>query len=122
MEPVINEMVNQKLNALLDEFLKEYPDHEEIINKERYPIKIHIKDNSKRVKPELQSPKVYVQRGRKKNNAVTLADLDITKYVQAVVITINEEQYFMDQNNLLFKYNNVNEIVGHIVNQEVQWF
>ena len=65
--------------------------------------------------------KKYVPRGRKKNNLCKLENIDITKYVQATVTTINNEKYFMDQHNILFKFD-TNEIVGHIVNHEVQWF
>jgi len=73
------------------------------------------------VSEDESSKKKYVPRGRKKNNLCKLENIDITKYVQATVTTINGEKYFMDQHNILFKFN-TNEIVGHIVNSEVQWF
>jgi len=121
--PLINDLSNKKLNFLLDEFVKNYslsssPEMIELVNKERYPIRIHIQDAPKKT----ESAKAHVQRGRKKNNTCKLEDLDVNKYVQAVVLQVENEQYLLDQHNLLYKFNSVNEIVGHIVNHEIQWF
>ena len=81
-------------------------------------VQVHILRQEQPFQP---FKKTYVPRGRKKNNVCKLENLDITKYVQATVTTINDEKYFMDQHNILFKFDS-NEIVGHIVNHEVQWF
>jgi hypothetical protein len=131
--PYINTCVNQYLNALFDAFTKEIlpidpalrPDGatlalRDLINKERYPVKIHIKESLVKNKPE--APRPNVARGRKKTHPVKVTDLDLDKYIQVVVLTVNNEKYFIDQYNILYKYQNSNEIVGHVVNQEIQWF
>lgn len=122
--PYINTCVNQYLNALFDAFAKEIipvdPALLDLINKERYPVKIHIKESAVKTKPEV--PRPNVARGRKKTHPVKVTDLDLDKYIQVVVLTVNNEKYFIDQYNILYKYQNSNEIVGHVVNQEIQWF
>ena len=127
--PYINTCVNQYLNALFDAFAKEIipdgsagvnPALRDLINKERYPVKIHIKESL--VKNKAEAPRPNVARGRKKTHPVKVTDLDLDKYIQVVVLTVNNEKYFIDQYNILYKYQNSNEIVGHVVNQEIQWF
>ena len=103
LQPYINALTNGKIQALL---------------KTEKLVQVHILRQEQPFQP---FKKTYVPRGRKKNNVCKLENLDITKYVQATVTTINNEKYFMDQHNILFKFD-TNEIVGHIVNHEVQWF
>ena len=129
IQPVIDDYVNRYLNAMLDNFVAQIQGltsqvpaclYEQVL-KERYPVNIHVKESCQTagVKPHL---KTYNVRGRKKNSTVKLTDLDLKQYTQAVLLIINDDKYFRDQYNLIYKFSNVNEIVGHVVNQEIVWF
>jgi hypothetical protein len=131
--PVIDDHVNRYLNAMLDNFIRRVKAEAEgegllafiteLVLKERYPVNIHIKESSPTaVKQPSKPSKTYNVRGRKKNSTVKLTDLDLKQYTQAVLLTINDDKYLRDQYNLIYKFSNANEIVGHVVNQEILWF
>ena len=68
--------------------------------------------------------KVAKKRGRrcKTDKQYKVEDLDMDKYVQAILIKINDESYLLDQNNVLYKFNTNNEIVGTLVDDQVEWY
>lgn len=72
----------------------------------------------------LPENKMIKKRGRrgKKTKEYKLEDLDMSKYVQAILVMIDEDPYLLDQNSVLYKYNTDNEIVGCIVDEEVNWY
>ena len=74
--------------------------------------------------PEIIDQKVTKKRGRrsKVDKGFTIEDLDMNKYIQAIVININGDTYLLDQNNILFKHNNLNEIVGFLNEDKVEWY
>jgi hypothetical protein len=59
-----------------------------------------------------------VRRGKADTHQI--ADLDMDKYVQAILINIDSNSYYMDQNGILY-YTENNEIAG-IVTDEVEWY
>ena len=162
VQPIIDKQVDHWINLFLDQLQVEIERAaggpsmaggpiglRELINKERYSVKVHIKERPVQTNATTLSPSTsstpstpstsstpsttaktvkeessagFPVRGRKKNNVVKLSDIDLNKYVQAVVILVNEDKYLLDQNNILYKYNGQNEIVGHVVEQEIQWF
>lgn len=68
--------------------------------------------------------KMAKRRGRRSKNdkEYTIEDLDMNRYVQAIMININDEQYLMDQNNVLYQFNSNHEIVGHVTGDKVEWY
>ena len=68
--------------------------------------------------------KVAKKRGRrcKTDKQYKVEDLDMNKYVQAILIKINDESYLLDQNNVLYKFNTNNEIVGTLIDDQVEWY
>lgn len=74
--------------------------------------------------PEMPNKKIAKRRGRrsKYDRDYTVDDLDMDKYVQAILIHIGDEPYLMDQNNVLYQFNSNNEIVGHVNNDKVEWY
>lgn len=74
--------------------------------------------------PEPSEKKMAKRRGRrsKYDKEYTIDDLDVNRYVQAILININDEPYLMDENNILYQFNSNNEIVGHIINDKVEWY
>lgn len=74
--------------------------------------------------PEPMEKKMAKRRGRrsKHDKNYTIDDLDINKYVQAILIYINDDPYLLDQNNILYQFNSNNEIVGYVVDEKVEWY
>lgn len=74
--------------------------------------------------PEPVEKKMAKRRGRRSKNDknYTIDDLDIDKYVQAILININDEPYLLDQNNILYQFNGNNEIVGYVEDEKVEWY
>lgn len=59
-----------------------------------------------------------VRRGKPDSHQIS--DLDMDKYVQAILIDIESNPYYMDQNGILY-YPDNNEIAG-IVTDAVEWY
>jgi hypothetical protein len=61
------------------------------------------------------------RRGRrcKKEEEFQISEEDIDKYVQAILITIGDERYMLDQYDVLYSENN--QIVGTLVDGVPQW-
>lgn len=74
--------------------------------------------------PEGPEKKIAKRRGRRSKHEkdYTIEDLDINRYVQAILVNINDEPYLIDQNNILYQFNSVNEIVGFVVDDKVEWY
>lgn len=74
--------------------------------------------------PEPPEKRMAKRRGRrsKHDKDYTVEDLDMDLYVQAILININEEPYLMDQNNVLYRFNGGNEIVGFVTDDKVEWY
>lgn len=68
--------------------------------------------------------KIAKRRGRRSKNEkeYTIEDLDMNKYVQAILIKIDDDPYLLDQNNVLFQFNNNNEIAGSVNGEQVDWY
>jgi len=73
---------------------------------------------------EQSEQKIAKRRGRrsKTDKAYSISDLDMSLYVQAILIYLNNEPFLMDQNNVLYQYNSNNEIVGQVVDDKVVWY
>ena len=73
---------------------------------------------------EVSETKMMKKRGRRGKNTkeYTVEDLDLTKYVQSILVKIDETPYLLDQHNVLFHYNTDNEIVGYIKDEKVHWY
>ncbi len=73
---------------------------------------------------EISEKKMMKKRGRRGKNVkeYTVDDLDLDKYVQAILVKIDDIPYLLDQNNVLFQYNTDNEIVGYIKDEKVHWY
>lgn len=71
--------------------------------------------------PSVAHSQVSRKRGRKSHNAktYTLEDLDMTNYVQAILLTIGGEKYFLDENNIMYTCDM--EVVGYVESNEVHW-
>jgi hypothetical protein len=66
--------------------------------------------------------KITKKRGRRgKGKQHVLENLDQSKYVQAVVLNIGDTAYLVDENDVIYNFNQNNEIVGYIKNEEVHW-
>lgn len=74
--------------------------------------------------PEPPEKKMAKRRGRRSKNdkEYTIDEIDMTRYVQAIMLNINGESYLMDQNNVLYQFNSNNEIVGHVTDDKVEWY
>jgi len=64
---------------------------------------------------------VQKSRGRKKNSTHTLDTLDITKYIQTVLKTIDGQNYLIDENGIVFKFDTY-DIAGQVIKNEIIWF
>ena len=63
------------------------------------------------------------KRGRRgKGKQIDLSQLDQTKYVQAVVVQIGDTSYLIDENDVIYNFNQNNEIVGYIKDEQVHWW
>lgn len=66
--------------------------------------------------------KMGKRRGRRgKPETYQLADLNIDKYVQAILVKINGENYLVDQHDVIYRFNTDNVIVGKLNDNEIQW-
>ena len=81
--------------------------------------------------PESPEKKIAKRRGRrsKTDTEYDISDLDIDKYVQAILIKVENkddkesQSYLLDQNDVLYQFNSHNEIMGCLVNHEqVEWY
>ncbi len=74
--------------------------------------------------PEELEKKITKRRGRrcKAEKECSIEDLDMGKYVQAILITIDGGPYLLDQNNVLYHFNTNNEIAGTIVGDQIEWY
>jgi hypothetical protein len=81
--------------------------------------------------PEVPEKKLAKRRGRrsKNNKEYNISDLDMGKYVQAILIKIENKDsqentsYLLDQNDVLYHFNGNNEIAGRLINNEhVEWY
>ena len=62
------------------------------------------------------------KRGRKgKGKVIETSELDLSKYIPAVVINIDDTNYLVDENDVIFNFNSNNEIVGYIKDEQVHW-
>ena len=68
--------------------------------------------------------KMVRKRGRRGKNIkeYSLDDLDMDKYVQAILVKIDGVPYLQDVNNVLYQYNSDNIIVGYSENNLVHWY
>jgi hypothetical protein len=80
--------------------------------------------------PEIET-KIVKKRGRqsKVDKEYTVDELDMNKYVQALLIVIEDKPYLLDQNNILYQHDTNNVIVGRLVdddscigNVRVEWY
>jgi hypothetical protein len=145
----------QYLNAMLDELKNELMSPEldptELIDAYRYPINITLKlDIHKKpnrcqafISQNKQCNRLHTvdskfcitheghtnpdrKRGRQTKNTISLENLDLCKYIQAIRIKINNESYLVDEHDIVYKLSRDNEIVGklfHISTGDViKWF
>lgn len=64
-------------------------------------------------------------RGRRKkqtNKTYTLEDLDISKYLQAIVITIEGKLYLHDEHGMLYNYDDKVQIIGRVTEERIEWY
>ena len=72
--------------------------------------------------PPDPSQKTVKKRGRRgKTKQIDISDLDKSKYIPAVIVTINDKSYLVDQNDIIYNFNSSNEIVGYIEKEQVYW-
>jgi Skp family chaperone for outer membrane proteins len=50
-----------------------------------------------------------------------LDTLDITKYIQTVLKTIDGQNYLIDENGIVFKFDTY-DIAGQVIKNEIIWF
>lgn len=63
------------------------------------------------------------KKGRKpKEKEFTLDDLDLSKYIQAMMITIDGATLVQDENGVLYTYDAENKIVGRAMEDEIEWY
>lgn len=68
-------------------------------------------------------PHILKKRGRhSKSKPLNVEDLDLTKYIQAIRIKINDESYLVDENDIVYKQSADNEIVGRLSGDVINWF
>lgn len=60
-------------------------------------------------------------RGRKKNSGHTLETLDISKYIQTVLKSIDGQNYLIDEHGVLYKFDTY-DIAGQVIKNEIIWF
>ena len=69
------------------------------------------------------STKIVKKRGRRgKAKQIDMENLNEDKYIPAVVHDINGTSYLIDKNDVIYKFNSNNEIVGYIKDEQVHWF
>lgn len=63
-------------------------------------------------------------RGRKSKNKsyVELDQIDLTNYIKTEIITIDGNEFLIDENNVIFENNNINTIVGTKIDEQYKWF
>ena len=63
-------------------------------------------------------------RGRNKplGKKYTLDDLDINKYLQAIVITIDGKLYLHDEHGMLYNYDDKVQIIGRVTEDRIEWY
>ena len=71
-----------------------------------------------------KTTKMAQRRGRKQKAKMTyeLEDLDISKYIQATVINIDDNMLIQDENGLLYTYDTVNQIIGRVIDDKIVWY
>lgn len=79
--------------------------------------------------PESLEKKIAKRRGRRSKNDkdYNIKDLDMDKYVQAILIKVEHKNgcksYLLDQNDVLYQFNSNNEIAGYLVNNDhIEWY
>jgi hypothetical protein len=81
--------------------------------------------------PDNSEQKIAKKRGRRSavEKKYDIEELDMTKYVNALLIQIEDKPYLVDQNNVIYQYNASNVIAGRLVDEEsgtedvrVEWY
>ena len=71
----------------------------------------------------MKQQKPVKKRGRRgKGKTFSLDNLDQTKFVQAVVLQLGDIFYLIDENDVIYNFNQNNEIVGYIKDEQVHWW
>jgi hypothetical protein len=74
-------------------------------------------------KVKVDTQKIVKKRGRRgKGKQFILESLDQTKYVQSVVVQLGDVSYLVDENDVIYNFNQNNEIVGYIKDEQAHWF
>ena len=94
------------------------------MNKNKYFIILKIEKNQISIGDTIRVLEIFKGQDLEivSDKKYNIEDLDMGKYVQAILIKINDESYLLDQNNLLYKFNNNNEIVGTLIDDQVEWY
>lgn len=77
--------------------------------------------NISSVNPNARITKKRGRRGKAAKEC-SLESLNMDMYVQAILIKIGEESYFLDQYNVLYSLDVNNEIIGYVEDDEVHWY
>jgi hypothetical protein len=71
-------------------------------------------DSQKQIQPK--------KRGRRgKGKQINIENLDQAKYVQAILMKIGDISYLVDENDIVYNFNQNNEIVGYIKEEQIYW-
>ena len=66
----------------------------------------------------------YTQKIKKRKGVTKydINDVDITKYIKTISIEIGGKEFLIDENNIIFTNDQVNNIVGRKVDDDVEWY
>ena len=63
------------------------------------------------------------KRGKKNvSSEFELEDLDLSLYIQSIVVKIDGKDYLIDENKMIFTHDYNNDLVGKQIGDEVHWF
>jgi Skp family chaperone for outer membrane proteins len=60
-------------------------------------------------------------RGRKKTTTHSIETLDMSKYIQTVLKTIDGVNYLIDEHGVIYRFDTY-EITGQVVENNIKWF
>ncbi len=148
LDRYIESETNRKLNLQLDELLTTLIASgvpaaiaNEAVKSQRYPVqsvlRLETEKKKRRKKQQNQQNRhsensddlLHTQkttppkkRGRRgKGKQINIENLDQTKYVQAILMKIGDASYLVDENDIVYNFNQNNEIVGYIKDEQIYW-
>ncbi len=65
----------------------------------------------------------FIQKSKKKNRKnMTKGEIDFSYYIKTIIIDIDDSQYLIDENGVIYNHDQNNNIIGRKIENEVEWY